>query len=73
MSISSGHTTYKHLIEESLVLKAAPVGLIKVSRTVEDGSVAGVEHDIDLVAVLRFRGHYVMDDFHLSLNVAVQS
>ena len=53
---------YKHLIEESLVLKAAPVGLVKVSRTVENGPVAGVEHDIDLVAVLRFRGHYVMDD-----------
>ena len=54
----------KHLPEERLVLQTTPIGLVEIARTVEDGLLAGVERDIDLVAVQRFRGHYVVDDFH---------
>ena len=63
----------EHLIEERLVVQASPIGLVEVPRTIEDGLFTGVEHDIDLVAVQRFSGHYVVDDFHRFLNVADQS
>ena len=46
---------HKHLIEQRLVAKTPPIGLVQVARTVEYGLLAGVELDIDPVAVQRFR------------------
>ena len=44
---------YKHLTEEVLVVQFLPIGLVKIARTVENAAFAGVELDIDLVAVKR--------------------
>lgn len=55
---------HKHLVEELLVPQAFPVRLVQVPRAVKDGSVAGVELDINPVAVQRSRGHYVVYDLH---------
>ena len=63
----------EHLVEERLVVQTPPVRLVEIPRAVEYGLVAGVELDIDLVAVQRLCGHYVVDDFHRFLSATRQS
>jgi len=63
----------KHLIKERLVFQSPPIGFVEIARTVENGLVAGVEYDIDLVTVQRLRGHYVMQRFHRTFSAEDQS
>ena len=54
----------EHLPEEILVVESLPVGLVEIARTVENAALAGVELDIDLVAVKRLCSDNIVYHLH---------